>query len=77
MSNIIERYKEHREAIKWFIIQFFGEAMMDTLDAACEVNNQSTLKAFLNQIWFDLPDNKFNIIENPKGWGEFLNIIEE
>lgn len=65
------------EMFKWFIIEYFGEkAFLALLDLANN-DEEEELLAALNVIWFQLPDNKFNVRENPKGWTEFLNLIED
>ena len=76
LSDVSELYIKFREKIKWFIIQYFGEDRLHFLDKHAEKNNNHILYNELNHIWFALPDNKFNIKENPDGWNEFLNILE-
>jgi len=42
-----------------------------------KIENVTMMISIMNSVWFHLPDNKFNIIENPKGWKEFLYLIED
>lgn len=73
-----EKYKlfldTHKE-FDWFIIEYFGEESLEVLIDFAKGENP-VLFDVLNDMWYELPDNKFNIIENPKGWNEFLAIIE-
>lgn len=73
-----EKYKlfldTHKE-FDWFIIEYFSEETLLRLIELAK-NKHNTLFSMMNDIWFCLPDSKFNIIENPKGWNEFLAIIE-
>jgi len=39
-------------------------------------NNWVKLIDLMNGVWFALPDGRFNIIENPPGWSEFVNLLE-
>jgi hypothetical protein len=73
-----EKYKLFLDTYKefdWFIIEYFGEESLEVLIDFAKVENP-VLFDVLNDMWYELPDNKFNIIENPKGWNEFLTIIE-
>jgi hypothetical protein len=38
--------------------------------------NLPFMLSLMNDIWFLLPDNQFNIRENPQGWQEFLTLLE-
>ena len=29
----------------------------------------------MNKVWLELPDSKFNIMQNPPGWHEFLYLL--
>ena len=74
-------YKEYKPKFEWFILKYYGPAMIHDLDdlvkqedgVRCPVERMITI---LNDIWFDLPDHIFNIMENPPGWSEFLRLIE-
>jgi hypothetical protein len=73
----IDQFNRTKESFRWFIEQYFGTKMMALIDMAVVNNNIGMARSMLNEIWFELPDSKFNIIENPKGWREFLNLIED
>jgi hypothetical protein len=38
--------------------------------------NQKEMLSILNRLWFELPDHIYNIIENPEGFQELLNLVE-
>lgn len=74
-----ELFDKHLPKIKWFILEYF-ESMMPIL---MENRKLGTLGAkshtldILTDIWFGLPDHIFNVKENPDGWTEFLELIED
>jgi hypothetical protein len=72
----IKKFHCTKHHFRWFIDQYFP-GKFDELES--QVINLNIVKArsIMNQIWYDLPDSKFNIIENPNGWGEFLYLIDE
>lgn len=77
MISTCQLFIQTCETFKCFIIEYFGEtAFLALLDLANN-DEEDELLAALNVIWFQLPDNKFNIKENPEGWSEFLNLIED
>lgn len=71
-----ELFLTHFSKFEWFIIKYFGAKKSKELIDMAKNNNPKILKE-LSDIWFYLPDNKFNIIENPEGWSEFLRVIED
>jgi len=76
LDGIIAKYEKNKEEFQWFIEKYFGIDMVKKLDILAEEKNQLLLFNILNDIWFELPDHIFNIMENPKGWKEFLEVIE-
>ena len=60
---------------QWIIDAYFPRTFM-RLYMDAEAGNEKELMEALNNMWFHLPDRKFNIIENPPGWAEFLQVIE-
>lgn len=73
----LKQYDATKNEFMWFIDLYFTCGCKEKLEMARRKNNVNEMKGILHNIWFDLPDNKFNIMENPKGWKEFLNLIEE
>ena len=72
----LSRYDLAWPKFVWFVRFYFGKKVEENMimnridqDVAKLLNN-------MNQIWFELPDHKFNIIEDPPGWSMFLALIE-
>ena len=72
-----QRFLELLPKFQWFIERWFGQKTVDYLKQLANDNNELELSNKLNDIWFELPDDLFNIRENPEGWNEFLSLIEE
>lgn len=72
----LEEYDLAYPKFEWFIIKYCKEAIPDLADSRKSIN-VTRIMAILNSIWFDLPDHKFNIVEMPEGWHEFLNLLEQ
>ena len=70
-------YDEHKEAFHWFIDEYFFDDVWIALERFRDKRGRFTMITILNFVWFELPDHKFNIIENPPGWNELLHLIEE
>lgn len=70
-------FLNNKNKIQWFIDQYFPGKFDRLLELSTNDNNAAELSYELNNIWYLLPDNQFNIIQNPPGWEEFLQIIEE
>lgn len=74
-STVIERFNANKDKFKWFIEEYFPNKFI-ILEEMAKDGKGVELLAELNNIWFFLPDNIFNILNMPKGWGEFLNVVE-
>ena len=74
---ICKRFIELLPKFEWFIKRWFGQETVDYLVSLANENKEEELSGKLNDIWFELPDDIFNIRENPEGWNEFLSLIEE
>ncbi len=77
MKDICKEFLEKCDSFRWFIVDYYGEVYYDSLVGMAERSENGALLNALNSIWFELPDNIFNIRENPHGWYDFLSIIEE
>lgn len=64
------------EAIKWALKKHMPN-IIPVLDKARAENKPILALDLMNLIWFELPDNKFNIIANPKGWSTFRDFLED
>ena len=76
-EEILKVFDEGFPKFKWFLDKYFDEGFMETLIWARQTRNTTALLSILNQAWFELPDAEFNLKENPPGWREFVNGIEE
>lgn len=72
-----QRFLELLPKFEWFIRRWFGQKTVDYLKQLANDGKEAELSNKLNDIWFELPDDIFNIRENPEGWNEFLSLIEE
>ena len=70
-------YDEHKLAFKWFILKYFEADIWLNLEKSRVEEDRDHMLYMMNEIWFRLPDHRFNIIVNPLGWSEFLHLIEE
>lgn len=70
-------FDETKETFHWFFTKYFGTYTWDALMDYRKTENMFNMISLMNKVWFELPDSKFNIIENPPGWSEFLNLIEQ
>jgi len=61
---------------KWFIVRYFGINEWQKLQAMEMQENHQGLMNHLQQMWFELPDHVFNILNDPPGWSDFLHLIE-
>ena len=68
-------YDATKDKFMWFVRDYFVgiDKRLENARAECNVTLMMDL---MNNVWFALPDGRFNIIENPPGWSEFLNLIE-
>jgi hypothetical protein len=70
-------YHTTKDKFKWFFWAYgYGNEWNSMEELSLDKNKEAMLD-IMNHVWFMLPDHKFNIMENPLGWSEFLNLIEE
>lgn len=72
-----ELFDNTKDKFEWFIKKYFDSNIWSNLLIQRENKNVSKIKTILYVVWYFLPDEKFNIIENPSGWSEFLTLIED
>lgn len=70
------KFLELLPMFQWFIERWYGSSTVDYLKRLAYQNNEVELSNKLEAIWFELPDDLFNIRENPDGWSEFLSLLE-
>lgn len=68
-------FDKTKETFRWFWHQYFP-GRWDKLLALREEKNWDKMMCEMNDVWFYLPDGRFNIHNNPAGWREFLYLIE-
>jgi len=71
----LKEFDEKSPKFKWFWIAYGFD-----WDYLIELRKQEKIPwmiHLMNDVWYILPDNEFNIIKNPPGWKEFLDLLEE
>lgn len=72
----LELFDKTNTTFKWFFDTYFESEVWEQLILYRNQENIQLMMGIMNNVWYMLPDHKFNIIENPKGWSEFLTLIE-
>lgn len=81
----LEDFAVKSAQFKWFFLEYgFSKQwylLMEIKNHSCECKSDEErmykMITIMNDVWFKLPDNVFNIIVNPKGWHPFLSLIEQ
>lgn len=73
--TFFEVFDRNYPKFKWFIEDYFPSAI-PALERYRKEENEDAMIHMLNRIWYLLPDNRFNIIVNPKGWADFIELLE-
>jgi hypothetical protein len=76
-EEILKTFDENYPEFKWFIKKYFGQNGCEIIEKVRKENRARDLLYYLNKVWFSLPDELFNIISNPKGYRELLQVLEE
>jgi hypothetical protein len=71
-----DTFIEHSAKFKWFLDKYFGKKQLPMMLKLAEAGEESKLISTCIVVWERLPDRTFNIIVNPKGWPEFLSVID-
>ena len=71
-----KQFDETKDTFEWFVRKHFPFAW-DELLRLRELKIQQAMLSLMGEIWYYLPDETFNIKVNPKGWNEFLALIED
>ena len=80
-SEWLQEYKKSLPEFEWIFKEYYPQ----TLDLINKTLNDpnvaddrkaSYIRTILSDVWFALPDDKFNIKVNPKGWKPFLNLLD-
>lgn len=70
----LQKFDETNEEFKWFWFEYGYD--WEYLMKLRKQEKVASMINLMNDAWFRLPDSKFNIISNPKGWSEFLDLLE-
>lgn len=70
-------FDQTHHKFEWFFHTYTFNSEWQALLAARDKEHIGKMKSIMNRVWFELPDSKFNIRTNPKGWVEFLDLLEE
>lgn len=76
LSPKCKDFLKKKESFRWFIEKYYGLKKFIDLWHLAEQNEEEQLVHELTQIWYELPDSIFNIQNNPKGWENFLSLVE-
>jgi hypothetical protein len=68
-------YDATKHQFKWFIEKHFP-GMFGKLESMRIKREWPSMLNHMNDMWFKLPDNAFNIVANPPGWRQFVNLLE-
>jgi hypothetical protein len=66
-----------KDKFKWFFIKYGFEIEWNKLLELRKMKQVGKMKTVMDVVWFELPDDEFNIKMNPDGWNEFLRLIED
>jgi|WetSurMetagenome_2_1015567.scaffolds.fasta_scaffold421471_1 hypothetical protein len=69
-------FDETASEFKWFFIAYGFEIEWESILKLRNLEQRDSIMTIMNNVWYYLPGNKFNIKENPSGWSEFLRLIE-
>ena len=75
--GICADFLEHKGEFRWFIEKYFGSLKFTTMVQLAEEGKEDQLKAECNDVWFRLPDSILNVRERPRGWMQFLKLVED
>ena len=71
----IDQFNRDKHKFRWFINEYFP-GVFEVMEIMVNEREYQWVLGRMQDIWFTLPNNKFNIKENPKGWKEFLKLLE-
>lgn len=75
-SDLFELYDQNVSAFAWFVVDYFGQDTLALLNHLREEGTEDRLYEELRHIYVNLPDSEFNIMKNPEGWAEFIEVME-
>ena len=76
-SEWFKLFDETKDKFQWFFKEYGFMKHWAKIIVARELGSRVNMMTQMNTVWYHLPDHIFNIRVNPKGWKEFLYLIEE
>lgn len=76
-SQFCKDYLAKKELFRWFIEKYYGPKKYLDLWELAKQGEEKALRDDLNSIWYELPDNIFNLSVCPPGWESFVSLIDE
>lgn len=77
VDEYCQNYLAEHKHFDWILERYYGKEKVLELWNLAEAGESEHIRNILNGIWFELPDNIFNIRNNPPGWEQFLHFVEE
>jgi hypothetical protein len=75
-SQWLIEFDASKAKFQWFFLQYGFDAEWKRLEEARSKNQVKRMLDLMNFVWFELPDDIFNIKMNPTGWSEFISLLE-
>jgi hypothetical protein len=75
-SQWLIEFDASKAKFQWFFLQYGFDAEWKRLEEARAKNQVKKMLDLMNFVWCELPDDIFNIKMNPKGWNEFISLLE-
>jgi len=73
----LNQFDAVKEKIEWIFDEHDFQTSWEKLLEYRVQNDKTNMQRVLSRVWYLLPDEVFNIRNNPKGWNEFLSLIED
>lgn len=73
----LQEFDATKHTFKWFFIEYGFDDEWKWLEECRAKNQVGKMKVIMNNVWFELPDDKFNVKVMPNGWENFLSLIED
>lgn len=75
-NEFFDYFEKTKEEFHWFFRDYGYGSEFSRLEALAKSKCKDDMLDIMNHIWFMLPDYRFNIMANPRGWKEFINLLE-
>ncbi len=75
-KNWFAYWDENYTKFEWFFEKYGFTKEWNSLLIYRDKEHRGAMLTIMNRVWFELPSNIFNIKNMPKGWDEFLYLLE-